>query len=77
MKLRPVCAHACGILPGDHNYNYNKQITVCDAERHHACESVPLQREGYMLWILAVIMGGLGFGYVTVRRRRKAEQKTA
>ena len=29
-----------------------------------------------MLWILAVIMGGLGFGYVTVRRRRKAEQKT-
>lgn len=30
-----------------------------------------------MLWILAVIMGGLGFGYVTVRRRRKAEQKTA
>ena len=30
-----------------------------------------------MLWILAVVMGGLGFGYVTVRRRRKAEQKTA
>jgi hypothetical protein len=30
-----------------------------------------------MLWVLAVIMGGLGFGYVTVRRRRKAEQKTA
>jgi hypothetical protein len=28
-----------------------------------------------MLWILAVVMGGLGFGYVTVRRRRKAEQK--
>lgn len=30
-----------------------------------------------MLWILAVVMGGLGFGYVTVRRRRKAEHKTA
>jgi hypothetical protein len=33
--------------------------------------------EAYMLWILAVVMGGLGFGYVTVRRRRKAEQKPA
>jgi hypothetical protein len=30
-----------------------------------------------MLWILAVLMGGLGIGYVTVRRRRKAEQKPA
>jgi len=30
-----------------------------------------------MLWILAVAMGGLGLGYVTVRRRRKAEQKNA
>jgi hypothetical protein len=28
-----------------------------------------------MLWILAVLMGGLGFGYVTIRRKRKAEQK--
>jgi hypothetical protein len=28
-----------------------------------------------MLWILAVLMGGLSFGYVTVRRRRKAEAK--
>ena len=24
-----------------------------------------------MLWILAVLMGGLGFGYVTIRRKRK------
>jgi hypothetical protein len=30
---------------------------------------------GYMLWLLAVVMGGLSLGYVTVRRRRKAEQK--
>jgi hypothetical protein len=30
-----------------------------------------------MLWILALIMGGLGFGYVTVRRRRKADPKSA
>jgi hypothetical protein len=30
-----------------------------------------------MLWFLAVIMGGLGFGYVTVRRRRKGGPKTA
>jgi hypothetical protein len=30
-----------------------------------------------MLWILAVIMGGLGFGYITVRRRRKAGTKAA
>lgn len=28
-----------------------------------------------MLWILAVLMGGLGFGWVTVRRRRKADTK--
>jgi hypothetical protein len=28
-----------------------------------------------MLWILAVLMAGLGFGYVTIRRKRKAEQK--
>lgn len=26
-----------------------------------------------MLWVLAVLMGGLGFGYVTVRRKRKAQ----
>jgi hypothetical protein len=30
-----------------------------------------------MLWILAVLMGGIGFGWVTVRRRRKADRKTA
>ena len=27
-----------------------------------------------MLWVLAVLMGGLGFGYVAVRRKRKAQQ---
>lgn len=27
-----------------------------------------------MLWVLAVLMGGLGFGYVTIRRKRKAQQ---
>jgi hypothetical protein len=27
-----------------------------------------------MLWILAILMGGLGFGYVTVRRKRKTQQ---
>jgi hypothetical protein len=27
-----------------------------------------------MLWIIAVLMGGLAFGYVTVRRKRKASQ---
>ena len=30
-----------------------------------------------MLWVLAVLMGGLGFGYVTVRRRRKATKRAA
>lgn len=30
-----------------------------------------------MLWVLAVLMGGLGFGYVTVRRKRKGETKRA
>lgn len=27
-----------------------------------------------MFWILAMVMGGLAFGYVTVRRKRKAQQ---
>jgi hypothetical protein len=27
-----------------------------------------------MLWILAVLMGGLSFAYVTVRRKRKASK---
>jgi hypothetical protein len=27
-----------------------------------------------MLWFLAVLMGGLGVGYVTVRRKRKAQK---
>jgi hypothetical protein len=27
-----------------------------------------------MLWFLAVVMGGLGFGYVAVRRKRKAQK---
>jgi hypothetical protein len=26
-----------------------------------------------MLWILAIVMGGLSLGYVTVRRKRKAQ----
>lgn len=30
-----------------------------------------------MLWILAILMGGIGFGWVTVRRRRKADQKSS
>ncbi len=30
-----------------------------------------------MLWVLAVVMGGLSLGYVTVRRKRKAEGKKA
>jgi hypothetical protein len=28
-----------------------------------------------MLWILAIVMGGLSFGYVQVRRKRKATHK--
>jgi hypothetical protein len=32
---------------------------------------------GDMLWVLAILMGGLGVGYVTVRRKRKAEPKRA
>jgi len=28
-----------------------------------------------MLWVLAVLMGGLGLGYVAVRRKRKAAAK--
>jgi hypothetical protein len=34
-----------------------------------------LTEEAGMLWILAVLLGGLGFGYVVVRRKRKADAK--
>ena len=27
-----------------------------------------------MLWIVAILMAGVGFGYVTVRRKRKGQQ---
>jgi hypothetical protein len=30
-----------------------------------------------MLWMLAILLGGLGFGYVTVRRKRKGQQLPA
>ena len=30
-----------------------------------------------MFWMLAVVMIGIGAGYVVVRRRRKADAKTA
>jgi len=30
-----------------------------------------------MLWVLAILMGGLSFGYVTVRRKRKGTAKRA
>jgi hypothetical protein len=29
-----------------------------------------------MLWILAVLMAGLGFAYVTMRRKRKGGQQS-
>jgi hypothetical protein len=32
----------------------------------------PHTKEVRMLWVLAVLMAGLGFGYVTMRRKRKA-----
>lgn len=35
----------------------------------------PHPEEVGMLWILAAVMGGLGLGYVVVRRKRKATQK--
>jgi hypothetical protein len=30
-----------------------------------------------MLWILALVMGGVGFAWVTVRRQRKTNQKSS
>jgi hypothetical protein len=30
-----------------------------------------------MIWIVAILMGGVGFAWVTVRRRRKAGTKAA
>jgi hypothetical protein len=36
----------------------------------------PAAKEGLtMLWILAMLMAGLGLKYVTVRRKRKADHK--
>ena len=29
-----------------------------------------------MLWVLAILMGGLSLGYVTVRRKRRGQQAT-
>jgi len=40
-----------------------------------ALASVPWHKgDMLMLWFLALVMGGLGFGYVTVRRKRKAHK---
>jgi len=42
---------------------------------HRSCQTFPTHEEvSTMLWFLAVLMGGLGVGYVTVRRKRKAQQ---
>jgi hypothetical protein len=71
-----MCAHACGFPAHDSNYNWAKQITD-PALRGIALAISALSKGGHMLWILAVLMGGLSFGYVTIRRRRKAEQKTS
>jgi len=30
-----------------------------------------------MIWVVAILMAGTGLGWVVVRRRRKAGQKTA
>jgi hypothetical protein len=37
----------------------------------------PPSKGAFMLWVLAVLMGGLGFGYVTIRRKRKADKRAA
>jgi hypothetical protein len=57
------------------NYNTAKQITDSGPPGHPACDIGTPIGGIHMLWILAVLMGGLGFGYVTIRRKRKAEQK--
>ena len=59
------------------NYNIAKQITDPAAARHPACDIGTTKGGIIMLWILAVLMGGLGFGYVTIRRKRKADHKGA
>jgi hypothetical protein len=56
-------------------YKTAKQITVSARAGHPACDIGTAIGGIHMLWILAILMGGLGFGYVTIRRKRKAEQK--
>ena len=74
MQVAQVCAHEYVSAPSASKYNSDKQITDWACVGHPACDNGP-PKGGYMLWILAVLMGGLGFGYVTLRRKRKADQK--
>ena len=60
-----------------HTLAYRKRQTRQDLDRsgrtgHRTCEKAPHTKEVRMLWVLAVLMAGLSFGYVTMRRKRKA-----
>ena len=70
-----MCAHVSVSPSYRANYNTAKQITESAQPGHSACDNGTAKGRHHMLWILAIIMGGLGYGYVTIRRKRKAEQK--
>jgi hypothetical protein len=69
-----LCAHPAP----PRKFNLRKDIAVTSGAGHRACDDAGNEtRGGMMLWMLAVLMGGLGFGWVTVRRRRKADHKAS
>jgi hypothetical protein len=51
---------------------------VQGGDGHRACGVIELSFKGVsMYWVMVAIMAGIGFGYVVVRRRRKAEAAKA
>jgi hypothetical protein len=44
---------------------------------YRPCGDAGLQGGHMLYWLMVAVMAGVGFGWVQVRRRRKAEHKTA
>jgi len=84
-------AHIRGPAAGANSHGFNDigpDSAIRRSNGHRPCLTDPLTADkrttrvlftegGYMLWVLAILMGGLSFGYVTVRRKRKGTAKRA
>jgi len=44
---------------------------------HRDCDEIDTQGEVPMYWVFVAVFTAIAFGWVTVRRRRKSDQKTA